>query len=1079
MKKTISLFIVISLFICNVVLPVYANDTEKISEQTSINTIKGKTAVCNVSSDKSFDFNVDEVEGSYFVDFSILFADFNSISTINISGSKILSVNELGEISVLSAPTGITAKKNQWIDVSICADPHSENYIIDIDSTSMSGTNKSIKALNSMTMDINNVSSAGTQIYITAPKTGNIGDEDMCVKGSVTYIKSFIQTQGGEPSYIRDTIDDPTGYGKGKIQRLSLNGQKWMEGRSDAKLQDGKYEICAELYFEDFNATTNSLVARMNGTDWFTFCTFKHSTRDLVFGDRKGTKVICSGYEMNKWYKLGVIVDFDNSTYTVYLVNNDGECLGVDTSALDSSYKSLSQLSLYIADPGNSGAKTTTIYVHDFSYVESVNSGIAKIKPHRGETNCNTDGNIYIQSLNIVDSKSLEDAQISVQGNISMYSPDTIKISIGELEKNTQYDMTVSGIRDIFGNEISADISYTTGNGILYKNLTVDNGDNYSKVSIDYSGDLSSTDLRLYAATYNSENNAMILYETSDESEPEATVSTDENTIVQGYLWDSKMNIMTPSVGEKQNKYAGEQPCEITISKDYDTNIAVIKGTANNAASLILQDEDNNIIMIDEPRASENGFFKSEFFTDTIGTVKLLINTQDNNGIQEYSTQFYTREQINEIIEGFNDKDADIDTLIRKHAELFGIDLDEYNLVSKDIVTEIMKTKTYSEFSDVVNNYNYAMAVALFNAAQDGETASKLEKKYESIYGFDKTKTYSYYLEVSDKVKKRIFDNLAYRSNYANIEDVVSEFEKQVVLSAIECTEINSEVIPLLKTNNEYIGIDFTDFNRITETSNITSQIKGKKFEDIKELKDVFNKLVKQELNKADNRGNSGNSGSSGGGKFGGGITVSDNKVELPVSKDVIEDLKNDSVVFTDIKEVPWAEECIIYLYNKKIVNGKEDNRFKPNDNITRAEFVKLISLAFPRTTDSKTNKFLDVDENEWYAPYIKNAYNNGWVNGKSNNTFGVNDSITREDMAVILYRVANSLVIPIEKEKSVLFYDDDEISGYAKDAVNVLAEGNIISGVGNNVFLPKNTATRAEAVKLIYCLMKKAENEF
>lgn len=1075
MKKIICVFVLGSLLVCNTALPIYANDSDTADENVSINTIKGRTNVYNSFAEESISFDINTSENTYFVDFSMLLADFNSTREMSIAENAILTVNEQGTLSVLGKTTDIKAEENQWMDISICADPNSGNYSIDLDGKSMSGNSELIKALTSMTLDIKNVASAGTRVYVTVPETGELGGSAMSAPANRRYITSFAATQGGAPDYIRDTIADPTGYGKGSVQRLSLNNQKWMEGRAEALLENGVWEVSIDLYFDDFNALTNSIAARMNGSAWMQFCTFNHSKRELVFGNRNGTSVICSGYEMQKWYNLRIIIDFDNSEYTVYLFDNEGKCIGTGTESFDSSYKSLSQLSLYVGDSGVAGAKTSTMYVHDYAYVKPETAGIIKTKPHNGETNCGTDGVIYIQSVNAVDEKSFEEADISADGTLSMSSPDTIKLEIGELEKDTQYDISISGIKDIFGNELNTDILYTTGNGIIYGNLKLSGG----TLKLDYSGDISSEDLILYAAAYNVDNNKMTECGQATAAAPEASVKDGESIVVQGYLWDSAMNIMTPSVGEKQNKYSSEQPCDITISKDYDTNIAVIKGTAKNAAALILRDKDDNIIMIDEVKTSANGFFKSEFFNDVIGTVKLYINTQDGTGIRNITSEFYTRNQIDEIVDSFNADNADYDSLIKTNAKLFGFDLTEYDGVSADTVSGLMKGKTYGSFSDVVNNYNYAMAAALFNAAQDGKTAAELEARYESVYGFDKTKTYNYYLETEENVREKLFANIASRSDYTDIEDVVEEFEGQVVLAAIECTEINSEVIPILKANNEYIGLDFTDFDKLTNSSNVTSQIKGKKFASVEELKDTFDELVENELDKkTSGSGHTGGGGGGGGSTGGSGIIVpKNNDVELNNTKEVIENIKVNSVSFADIKEVPWAEECIIYLYNKKIIDGKSDNEFKPNDNITRSEFVKLVSLAFPSKAESKSKVFSDVEKDAWYAPYIENAYDNGWINGISDDIFGVNDNITREDMAVILYRIAKTTGIPIAKEKTVLFYDDDEISSYAKEAVNALAEGEIISGNDNNEFMPKKTATRAEATKLIYCLVKIAEN--
>lgn len=1068
MKKQLAVFILISLLLCcNITQTIYASDVQASETPTSVNTMKGKAYVYRAFEEKSFPLQVVAEAGAYFADFSMLFTSLDAGCEINISDSAALSVDQSGNISVFGTSAGVKAKENQWLDISICADPNRGNYAVDIDGTVVSGTSETVTSFSSMILEVKDVSTNGVCIYMTAPHTGSLGEGNLSVPGKRTYLTSFAETQGGAPDYVRDTINDPTGANKGKVQRLKLNNKPWMEGRAAASLSGGVWEISAELYFDDFGAKTNSLAGRMNGSTWLSFCTFNHDTKKLVLGNKKGTTVIYSNYNLQTWYRLSVIVDFSNHSYTVYLFDDTGKCLGSEQTTLDASYTSLSNLSLYLWESGhNSEQNNSTLYVHDYSYTAKGDSGVVSTTPHRGAINCAVDGNVYLKSRNSVDSRSLEQAVTSMTGNLSMAAHDTVKLSFGGLEKNKLYDVTVSGIKDIFGNELSAEFSFTTGNGIAYQNLTLDGG----KVTLQYSGDISSEQLTIYAAAYSSETNQMTDSDSVDAKDGYVSVSATGDDVVRGYLWDEKMNILTPCVGGESNIHSQGEPCAITIAKDYDTNIAEIRGTAVNAATLILRDENNKIIMIDEPKASANGFFKSTFFTDTIGPVTLYFNLQDGAGIQTLLSTFYTRDTINGVAQSFGAEDADIDALIKTHHELFGFDLKEYGTVSAATVAAIMKAKTYTSFSDVVDSYNEAMAAALFNAAKDGEAAEALEKRYESTYGFDKTETYQYYLdclkdtdtEKKATLKQTIFSNLAARNDYASIWEVVDEFEAQVVLSAIECSEINSEVIPILRANNNYLKLDFSDFEKVAAQSDVTSPMKGKKYEDIGELISAFHTLVKNAPKKKE---------PSDGNRTGGSGA---DKVKLSVTQEIVEEVETKAEVFRDIKEVPWAEKCIMYLYDRKIVDGKGDNEFKPNDTVTRAEFVKLVSLSFPKTALETPKRFSDVDETAWYYPYVTNACGNGWIYGVSEEMFGANDKITREDMAVILCRVANSLGITIEKEKSVLFYDDESISSYAKEAVYTLAEGNIVNGANDNEFLPKNMATRAEAAKLLYCLMQK-----
>ncbi len=113
---------------------------------------------------------------------------------------------------------------------------------------------------------------------------------------------------------------------------------------------------------------------------------------------------------------------------------------------------------------------------------------------------------------------------------------------------------------------------------------------------------------------------------------------------------------------------------------------------------------------------------------------------------------------------------------------------------------------------------------------------------------------------------------------------------------------------------------------------------------------------------------------------------------------------------------------------------------------------------------------FADVSANDWFAPYVTKAAGLGLVNG-SGSGFAPNNNITREDAAVILYRL-------ISKKQSVSgaysFDDGNNIASYASEAVSALASNGIISGSGNNMFNPKSNLTRAEASKLIFGALTK-----
>ncbi len=174
---------------------------------------------------------------------------------------------------------------------------------------------------------------------------------------------------------------------------------------------------------------------------------------------------------------------------------------------------------------------------------------------------------------------------------------------------------------------------------------------------------------------------------------------------------------------------------------------------------------------------------------------------------------------------------------------------------------------------------------------------------------------------------------------------------------------------------------------------------------------------------------------------------------------------------FSDLGSVAWASDAINALADKGIINGKADNTFAPDDEITRAEFAKILINALGLAdANAAADSFTDVDKSAWYYNSVASAFAKGIITGYDNGTFGVGDAVSRQDMAVLIYRAAKAANITLpETSAAVTFTDSDAIDDYAKEAVTALQKANIINGVSADEFAPKATASRAAAAKMIY----------
>ena len=144
------------------------------------------------------------------------------------------------------------------------------------------------------------------------------------------------------------------------------------------------------------------------------------------------------------------------------------------------------------------------------------------------------------------------------------------------------------------------------------------------------------------------------------------------------------------------------------------------------------------------------------------------------------------------------------------------------------------------------------------------------------------------------------------------------------------------------------------------------------------------------------------------------------------------------------------------------------DGYVYPNNNITREEFVKLVLCALDLYEEGKSVTFDDVTTADWAYSYIASAVEKGIIKGVSETKFGKGLNITREDMAVILNRAIGK-ESEFKNTDTSKFNDYNEISAYAKDSVLLLSEMGIINGFGDGSFMPKGTATRAQAAQMIY----------
>jgi hypothetical protein len=175
---------------------------------------------------------------------------------------------------------------------------------------------------------------------------------------------------------------------------------------------------------------------------------------------------------------------------------------------------------------------------------------------------------------------------------------------------------------------------------------------------------------------------------------------------------------------------------------------------------------------------------------------------------------------------------------------------------------------------------------------------------------------------------------------------------------------------------------------------------------------------------------------------------------------------------FLDVAEGYWAADYIYGLAEAGIVKGVGGYKFAPSANVTRGAFVTIVGrICNVDMTAYTETGFSDTDIAKWYGPYVAWAGVNGIVTGDSG-SFYPDNVLTREQMAVIIVRLADYLGLKYEAADAEPYTDSGSISSWASDAVVKARSLGIMTGKENNTFDPKGTATRAEICAVARRLM-------
>ena len=193
---------------------------------------------------------------------------------------------------------------------------------------------------------------------------------------------------------------------------------------------------------------------------------------------------------------------------------------------------------------------------------------------------------------------------------------------------------------------------------------------------------------------------------------------------------------------------------------------------------------------------------------------------------------------------------------------------------------------------------------------------------------------------------------------------------------------------------------------------------------------------------------------------------MADSKVTVEASFAKDGTVQQPDTRFDDVAKNAWYYNAVEYVAENGIMSGVSAREFAPNAGFSRAMLAQTLYAMSGKPAVKAESTFADVAANAWYADAVNWAAEKGYVSGVGDGKFAPDASVTREQMALILYRYAGSPDASGMAQKE--FTDSSSVSAYAVDAIRWAVHEGLISGMENNTLAPQGTATRAQVAQIL-----------
>ncbi len=195
-----------------------------------------------------------------------------------------------------------------------------------------------------------------------------------------------------------------------------------------------------------------------------------------------------------------------------------------------------------------------------------------------------------------------------------------------------------------------------------------------------------------------------------------------------------------------------------------------------------------------------------------------------------------------------------------------------------------------------------------------------------------------------------------------------------------------------------------------------------------------------------------------------------DGKLNIPLDGSATVEIVDNSKGFSDVSPTDWLADAVAFVSAREMFNGTDEPTFSPEQSMSRAMAATVLYNLEGHPEQSGVGGFSDISGDSWYADSVAWATENGITTGYSEDQCGPNDSVTREQFAVMLWRYAGS---PTTGNQTLNFTDADQANDYALEALSWAAANGILNGYGDGRLDPGGLATRAEAAQMLKNFME------